>query len=385
MKRTVALLTALSLAAPAGAFSLFGRKKKKKAEEKPAEGEQLPGMGKDAADGTGAPKMAQEEESARKELGLDKDRPPKASEAEEGAPKVSENETAVGEHPSTDGGMPKEVVITGTGGNKLKINKPPLAIEVDAFESVRESLKPDQNLLLAESPLTVVWRRTHPEFLRNERVISPSLTTFSERPGIVFSPRDQLAEVIGRKLEGREAKSYQWSLTIADEEGKVFQHYEGSGSPPEEIVWSGENDQAEWIRAGRAYSPVYMFTDPGGTPYTRAGDPLRYKGVVHQERDGLHVSLDSTILFGKAKAGEAVEKEGLSLLRAAADLVKRKYAGVPVRVEAYAGTKSLAERQAQAVETYMAKELMLDSQDITSDSLGVGYSDQRVELILVNR
>ncbi|MBI3299035.1 MAG: hypothetical protein HYZ75_12770 [Elusimicrobia bacterium] len=400
MTKLLAVLVACSLASPAGAFSLFG--KKKKAPEAPGEGESLPGMEKGGSPGD-APRMAQEEESSRKELGLDKDRPvdadadsedlpgagrrrSQAGDREEGEATVSENETAVGEHSSGEGGLPQEVVIrSATGGNKLRVNKPPLAIEVDSFESIRESLKPDQSLLLAESPLTVVWRRTHPEFLRNERVITPSLTTFSERPGIVFSPKDQLQTVLGRKLEKKESRGYQWSLTIADEDGKVFQHYEGAGSPPEEIVWSGENDQGEWIRAGRAYSPVYMYTDPGGTPFTRAGDPLRYKGVVHQERDGLHISLDSAILFGKAKGGEAVEREGVTLLRSAADLVKRKYTGVPVRVETYAGSKSLAERQAQSIEDYLAKELMLEGSEITTDSLSVGYGDQRVELILVNR
>ena len=379
MKRILAILTVVALASPCGAFSLFGKKKDDGAKKPGAEGEQLPGMAQGGADPT-APKMAQEADEVRKELGLEKDAPVPPS---AGEPVSSETETAIGDHPS--GALPQEVVIKGTGGSKLKVNKPPLSIEVDEYESIRESLKPDQNLLLAESPLTVVWRRTHPEFLRNERVILPSLTTFSERPGIVFSPKDQLQEVLGRKLEGREERGYQWSLTVADEEGKVFQHYEGAGSPPEEIVWSGENDQGEWIRAGRAYSPIYMYTDPGGTPFTRAGDPLRFKGVVHQERDGLHISLDSQALFGKAKAAEEVENEGLTILRSASDLVKRKYNNVPIRVEVYAGSKALAERQAQAVERYLVSALMLTAQDINTDSLAVGYADQRVELILVNR
>lgn len=384
MTKILAFVLTAALAAPASA-GLFGFGKKKAAAKPDAEGERLPGM--DRGDGSDRPKMAQEEEENRAELGLEKDRPPEEQSAGEesgSGGRVSESETSIGEHPS-EGGLPQEVVIKATGNNKLKVNKPALSIEVDPFESIRDSLKPDQGLLLAESPLTVVWRRTHPEFMRNERVVSPALTTFSERAGMVFSPKDQLQEVLGRKLEPKESRGYQWSLTIADEEGKVFQHYEGAGSPPEEIVWSGENDQGEWIRAGRAYSPVYMFTDPGGTPYTRAGEPLRFKGVVHQERDGLHISLDSQGLFGKAKASEQVEKEGVPLLRAAADLVKRKYTGVPVRVEAYAGGKLLAERQAQSVESYMEKELMLQSQEITSDALAVPYGEQRLELILVNR
>src|SRR5665213_724671 len=83
------------------------------------------------------------------------------------------------------GSMPAEVVIKAEG-NKLTDTKPPLAISVDEFETIRPELKPDENLLLAVSPLTVSWRRTHPEFLMNDRVIEPWRTTFSQRAGISF-------------------------------------------------------------------------------------------------------------------------------------------------------------------------------------------------------
>src|SRR5665213_805827 len=83
------------------------------------------------------------------------------------------------------GSMPTEVVIKAEG-NKLTDTKPPLLITVDPFETIRPELKPDENLLLAVSPLTVSWRRTHPEFLMNDRVIEPWRTTFSQRAGISF-------------------------------------------------------------------------------------------------------------------------------------------------------------------------------------------------------
>ncbi len=300
-------------------------------------------------------------------------------------PNPSERETLVGDHPSPGGSMPQEVVIKGEGGSKLKATKPPLDLVVDPFDSIRESLKPDQQMLLAESPLTVVWRRTHPEFLRNPRVIQPWRTLFSERPGFVFRPRDQLFEVLGRKIEPREAKRFQWELSIADEEGKVFQQYEGSGAPPEEILWSGQNEQDEWLRAGKAYSPVYKFTDSSGTPYTRAGRPLKERGVVHQERNGLFISVDSTALFGGAKESGSLQGEGEGILRAAADYIKRRHPGVPLRVEAYSSTRELAERQAQTVTDFLVRELMLMPQDISSEARKEPYSEQRLDIVLVNR
>jgi len=361
----ILFLAAAAAQAPGPASALFGfGKDKQESSGRPPE---LPGMEAGGLDVTKPPRMAQE--AAETDF-------PGA------APAPATDSPAA---PVSDGSLPTEVVIKGSNAGKLKVNKPPLNIEVDPFDSIRESLKPDQKLLLSESPLAVVWRRTHPELLRSSRVIQPHGMTFSERPGIVFSPRKRLHEVLRRPVEDKEARGYEWMLTIADEEGRVFQHYEGSRYPPDEIVWSGQNDQGEWIRAGRAYSPVYVFTDPGGTPYTRAGDPIRFTGIVHQERDGLHLSLDSVALFGSQKSARSVLPEGESLIRAAADLVKRRYAGLPIRVEAYAGSKPLAEQQAQTLEEYLIKELMLLPQEISTDSLRTSYTDQRVEIVLVNR
>lgn len=401
MKRFLLFALACSLAAPpAEAFSLFGIGKKGDGEEQEEEKEEEPG--EEAKDGKPAGK-------AQRDLGplpgmdaggVDYSKPSKMEsetkgekgEAELGEPdkddagaerRPSESETAIGEHPSPSGQMPEEVVISGK--DKLAVNKPPLNIEVDQFESIRESLEPDQALLLAESPLAVVWRRTHPEFISNQRVIAPWLTTFSERPGIVFQPRMELEEVLQRKMADKEAKGYQWSLTVADEEGKVFQHYEGSSSPPEELVWTGQNEQGEWMTAGSAYSPVYMFTDPGGTPSTRVGKPMRFKGVVHQERTGLHLTMDSSEVFGRTKSAEKLDREAAKLMRSAADLIKRNHAGVPIRVECYAETKPLAERQCREVEDFLTRELMLLPQDISIDSLRAPYKDQRLEIILQNR
>jgi hypothetical protein len=366
MKRHHALFSGLLVfavaAAPANALFGFGKKKKKQDNT-----QSLPGLGSSGSESSGPPRMAQEADSS-------------------GASPYSQSETAVGDYPNqpeVSGQLPTEVEIRH--GQKRGPQKPPLRIEVDQFDSIRDSLKPDQQLLLAESPLTVVWRRTHPEFLRNERVIQPEKSTFDEKPGIIFSPLKRLHEVLSRRPEKRELRGFQWSLTIADEEGKVFQHYEGSSFPPEELVWSGQNDQGDWMQAGRAYSPVYMFTDPNGTPFTRVGDPLRFKGIVHQERDGLHLSLDSASLWGSGKTAQSLQGEGARIIRSAADLIKRRYAGIPIRVEVYGATKQLADLQADIIEGMLTKELMLLPQDISTDSLRVPYTDQRVEIILLNR
>ena len=285
------------------------------------------------------------------------------------------------------GGMPAEVVIKAEGsGAKLNDSKPPLRIEVDQFETIRPGLKPDESLLLAVSPLTVSWRRTHPEFLLVDRVIQPWRTTFSQRSGIGFRIREQLEALLGGKLDSKEARKWGWSLTIADEEGRVFHNYGGSGDPPESVMWSGQNEQGEWVRAGRSYSAVYTFTSPDGSPRTSVGKPLLYKGIVHQEDTGLHLSLDSAALFGSGKSASSLQApSGPDLLRSATDLIKRRYSGIPISVRVFANTKELGEAQAKTVQDFLLRDLMLAGRHVGVDSTRAPFSDQRVELVLLNR
>ena len=120
-------------------------------------------------------------------------------------------------------------------------------------------------------------------------------------------------------------------------------------------------------------------------PLTARREPRRFSSFVHQERTGLHVTLDSTALFGPTKEASQFVGGGEGMLRAAADLVKRRYPGVPLRVEVYASTRELADRQAQAAQDYLTKELMMMPQDLSTDAFKAAFADQRLELILLNR
>jgi hypothetical protein len=297
-------------------------------------------------------------------------------------------QTPPAQQPVAPGSLPTEIVIKadGAAGGKLSNSKPPLRIDVDPFETVRPSLKPDENLLLAVSPLTVSWRRTHPEFLMNERAIQPWRTTFSQRPGIAFRVLDQLETALQRKLEPKEGRKWGWSLTVADEEGRVFHNWSGSGDPPEELLWTGQNDQGEWVRAGKSYSAVYTFTSPDGSPRTSVGKPLLFKGIVHQEDTGMHVSLDSAVLFGTGKNFAQLDGAAAKdLLRSAADLIKRRFSGIPVAVRVFANTKELGESQGKAVQEFLLRELMVSSRNVSVDAARAPFSDQRVEVVLLNR
>ncbi len=289
--------------------------------------------------------------------------------------------------PAAGSGFPTEVVVKGEGVNKLDVAKPALSIDVDPFESIRPSVEQtDQSLLLSGSPASVSWKRTHPDFLHNHRVVEPWRLTFSQRFGIPLRVRDQLGAILGRKLEPKESKPYAWNLTIADESGRVFQHYESSNDPPDEILWSGQNEQGDWIRAGRSYSAVYTFTDPSGARYTRVGRPLLFKGVLHQEETGLFITLDSGVLFGRAKnETELAQPAGLDLVRSAVDVVKRRFSGIPVAVRVFAESKNLAETQGAVIQNYLIKQLMTMTKNVSMEGARAEFSEQRVEIVLLNR
>ncbi|HVC09083.1 MAG TPA: hypothetical protein VNH15_03990 [Elusimicrobiota bacterium] len=288
---------------------------------------------------------------------------------------------------TTSQGLPAEVTITGTGGSSAKVGgqKPPLSIMVDPFATIRGDLKPDPSLLLAVSPLTVSWQKTHPDFLDNQRVVEPWRTSFGRGPGIVFGVLKELDRAVGGHLSAQAAAHYGWTLTVADEAGRVFYRSGGPDSPPAEIVWSGENEDGEWIRAGHSYSAVYSFTAPDGSPYTIAGDPLLFHGIVHQEATGLYISLDSEALFGLDKSAQSIQSGGLNLLRSAADMLKRDYSGIPLSVRVYAATGDLGQVQAAAVAAYLQRELMAPPETIGQEASAASFADQRVEIVVLNR
>ena len=286
-----------------------------------------------------------------------------------------------------ENGMPAEIVIKGEDkGAKIGSRKPMLDLKADPFETIRPTLEPDQSLLMAQSPLTTGWKNTHPDILFSDRVIEPWRGIFSDRSGILFNLRQQLQDVLQRPITDSEAKHYQWTLTIADEEGRVFQEYEGSKKPPQELFWNGQNSRRQWVQPGRAYSPVYKFVDSGGSPYTRVGKPIVFTGIAHQDSSGLVIGLDSSALFGQDKSGvQFVAKTGDSLIRDAADFIKRRFSGSGVAIRVYAQTKDLAATQGAAVQTYLAKQLMLAPQSLTVTPDVAVFPEQRVEIVLLSR
>jgi hypothetical protein len=282
--------------------------------------------------------------------------------------------------------MPEEVVVKAAAEDKLRTDRPPLKIRTDDFETIRKSLEPDKGLFLFESGDFMSLSRNYPDKLFSTRMVQPWRSGFSDKTMITFYPGRKFTESFPRAFTKKNASEIQWTLSVTDEEGKIFHKYSGAGLPPETISWTGENEQKEWLKAGHNYAPVYVFVDENGSPKTVLGDIIKFTAIVFQKGGSLHISLDSAAVFGPTKSMRTIDKPlGEDLLSATADLVKRRYYNMPVKAAVFAQTKELAALQADQIRSFLTKALMTDENVITAEGLDESFAQQRVDIVILNK
>ncbi len=129
-----------------------------------------------------------------------------------------------------------------------------------------------------------------------------------------------------------------------------------------------------------------MFVDDKGTPKTVFGDLIKFTAIVFQKETRLTISLDSVALFGPTKTMRIIEKsQGEELLAATADLIKRRYYHMPIKVSVYAQTMELAAVQAEQIKAFLSKALMTGGRDITAEGVDDGFSQQRTDIVILNK
>jgi hypothetical protein len=91
-------------------------------------------------------------------------------------------------------------------------------------------------------------------------------------------------------------------------------------------------------------------------------------------------------MFGPNKTARALDKDkGEPLLSATADLIKRRYYNMPLKVNVYAQTKELAEAQAELVRNYLKSALMSGESLLTFEGFEDTYAQQRTDIVLLNK
>ena len=282
--------------------------------------------------------------------------------------------------------VPEEIVIKSESEDKIRTVKPPVKIKTEDFESIRKSLEPDKGLFLFETGEQSGLSRNYPEKLFSSRVVQPWLAGFSDKAVMVFYPLRKFEEVFNKNFTEKNSAGLEWTLSITDEEGKIFHKYTGAGLPPESITWTGENDRREWLRAGHNYAPVYVFVGAAGVPKTVIGDIIKFTAIVFQKGNNLNISLDSVAVFGPTKSMKTIDKvKGEALLTATSDLLKRRYYNIPVKANVYAQTRELAVLQADQIKNFLKKELMTGENVISAEGFEDSFSQQRIDITLLNK
>ena len=279
---------------------------------------------------------------------------------------------------------PEEVVIKGESDERMKTARPPLTLKADNLETLRSSLAASKDLFLFESGDFSGQARSYPDKLFSAEMVQPWRAGFNDKTVIAFYPLKKFEAAFGKENAEKAAKGAKWSLSITDEEGKLFHKYSGTGLPPENINWTGKNDRDEWLSAGRSYAPVYVFTDGKGLSKTVMDEVLKFTALVYQKAGSLIISLDSVSLFGPDKAARAIGKpQGADLLSATADLIKRRFYALPIKVSVYARTGDLAAAQAGLIRNFLKSELMMAGENmISAEGLEDSFTRQRVDIVL---
>jgi flagellar motor protein MotB len=112
------------------------------------------------------------------------------------------------------------------------------------------------------------------------------------------------------------------------------------------------------------------------------GEPFNFKGLVHQERKGLVISLSPKVLFDED--GTTIKEGGLPLLYETSDEIKAHF-GLPIKVEAYCGDVSIATKQADAVACVLSDRLNTPRARIKTSGYKTPRERQRVDVIILNR
>ena len=294
---------------------------------------------------------------------------------------VSAAETA-----AAKSGQLQDIVVKGEENDELSAGKPAFDVSFDPYESILPTLKPDESRFLAESPILGTWLHHRPDRLRNEHLLEPWNDPLKEFTDLALPVRAQLASALGRSPSAKELKDASWSLSFIDEEGKPIRKFAGTGLPPEEVVWNGRSDKNEWLRAGHAYSLVYKFSESSATARTILGPAVQFAGLVHEDGEGELIGLDSSALFGENRKEKEVLETGKSLLRAAADWIRRyRPYGSAFLLRAYGPDEATARCQAAGAKAYLATELGLPPDRIATEAAAASDYEQRVDLVFAGR
>ncbi len=268
-------------------------------------------------------------------------------------------------------GRLEDVVVKGSDSKKLESDKAPTKITVDHMKIINPSLETDKTFLEKITPGIEKMKMTNPDVLYTEATLSPWLSSIAKEPIADF------------KLNLEKTKSKGWEFVVTDSRGYKFRMFKGKGAIPESIKFSGRTEDGTFMRVGNVYGYILSYIDDTGNKKTVIGEPFSVDAAIHQEKEGLVISLASKAIFD-AEDASAFSKTGKQLLNESADILK-EYFNVPTVINVYSESETSAQDQGQEVADYFSKTLVIPNNKIPVRGLRDIPENFHIDIVISNK
>jgi len=225
---------------------------------------------------------------------------------------------------------------------------------------------------LEKSPALSDLKDAVPKMLSSQQVAFPFLSVFVKEPIASFS------------LKAMGFKTATWELIVTDSKGKTFKKFEGKGKPPEIIEWSGRNAANKIIKVGNPYSYLINLVDQSGNPRTVIGSPFVIHQLVHQENDGLYVSVTRKKIFDIEREKTKILEEGIPILKEMSDYLKENFT-LALNIEVHGEDVSMSGEQAKILAQYFSEILILPEKNIKCSGFEDTIENHRIDIMIKNR
>src|SRR5882762_9132756 len=183
-----------------------------------------------------------------------------------------------------------DVSITGKNKEKLVVGKldPPAAFNLEDIQNFPEDrLQPILNV-----PITFNEGRDFSSMMdfKDDQPMHPWLPDVAKAPFL---------EMKSRLLE-KSAK--EWEFAIIDQGGATVAKQKGTGNPPDQLTWNGEDSQRVHAAVDTVYIPQLNTVDKESYHHTFMGQPIQFSSLEYKEGGKTIIELSSKRLFQERKA-----------------------------------------------------------------------------------
>lgn len=266
----------------------------------------------------------------------------------------------------------EEVTITGEDKLKLTTKKPLLEIKENMNDAVPTYNITEERLFSESPPTFSIWSQDYSIVMDSKQVAFPCLKKLVRDTVATFYPQTK-GEVVTS-----------WNLIITDDKGREFKKFKGTYALPNNIPWDGRNDKDKIIDVDTTYTYIFSYIDVVGSPRTIVGNPFSIDAIVHQEKNGLVITLSSRVLFDLSSDDVQIKPDAMPLIQEVADEIKN-YFGLPLEIEVYNDNTTTANAQAEIISNLLAEKLIIWNEQIKTSTHRIKKQKPYINIIVSNR